>query len=207
MVERVIRVGTYLQVDQLGDGKGLTKREVDPFEGRAGQLIPPFVAEGSRGWSCKGSFVEPPVRTAVSELWIPDDIREPLEVIAAERIRVSAACHDRRKGLAALDDNRARELPTAQDFIQEQVVVQELLVSAKRQLVNHVAFEGIPDIEVRISVVRRGHKGVLDVLSSTMAAPAGRVQIVQEMRPDVAEVNHDPLAHTFLNNRLQRVVV
>ena len=52
------------------------------------------------------------------------------------------------KWLTTLNDDGARKLPAAEDLIQQEVIVQELLVSTKRQFIDNIPFERVPDIKV-----------------------------------------------------------
>ena len=185
------------KLDPFREVEGFAEPKVDPLECRASQLIPALVAEGSRGWGGKRSLIEPLVRTAVLQLRVPDNIGKPLKIITTQRVRVGAAGHDCTKGLTALNDDRGGKLPTAHDRIEQDVVVQELLVFPERQLVNSIAPECVPKIEVGVPIVRRRNKGVLDVLGAPMASPTGSVNIIQEVGPDVAELKLRPWLMRF----------
>src|ERR1700733_5028116 len=114
-------------MDPFREGEGFAERKVDPLKCGTRQLVPALVAERSRRWSGKGGLIEPLIGTAVLELRVPDHIRKPAEVIAGQRVRVGATGHDGSKGLPALDEDGARKLPAAHEFIEQEAVVQELL--------------------------------------------------------------------------------
>src|SRR5260370_24611594 len=77
----------------------------------------------------------------------------------------------------------------------------------KGQLIESMPLEGISYIKVRVAIVGLWIVGILPTLIASAASPARRVHIVEEVGPDVAEAVVESMAHTLLDNGLQRVVV
>src|ERR1700691_2555764 len=110
-------------MDPLREEEGFAESKVDPLECRPGQLIPALVEEGSRGWGGKGSLIEPLVRTAVCAFRIPACVGKPSKSGTTQQAQFSAARHNCAIVLAALNDYRGGKLPTADDRIEQGVVV------------------------------------------------------------------------------------
>src|SRR5271156_1097857 len=194
-------------MNAFGEAERLPQSKVDTVIRRTRQLIPPLVTERSRGWYSKGSLVKPLVRTAVLQLGVADHVWKPIKVVPRQRVGIASVGHDRGKRLAALHDDRSRELPSADHFVEQCAVVQELPAPSERKFIDPIAPESIANIEVGVPVVRRRNKRVLNLRRASVASPARGVVITQEMRPHIAEVKVETSAHAFLNHSLQRVVI
>src|ERR1700733_9752805 len=189
------------------EAERLPQSKVDTVIRRTRQLIPPLVTECSRGWYRKSSLVKPLVGATVLQLGGAALVWEPIKVVPRQRVGIGSAGHDRGKRLAALHDERSRQLPSADHFVEQRAVVQELPALSKRKLIDPIAPESIANIEVGVPIVCRRNKGVLNLRGASVASPARGVVITQEVRPHIAEVQIQTLAHAFLNHSLQRVVI
>src|SRR5215467_453576 len=83
--------------------------------------------------------------------------------------------------LTALNHERTRRLPSANQHIEQGVVVRELTSVSEGKLINHASLEGVADIEVRITVVSSWIECILVVLCTGAAAPTRRINRAEEV--------------------------
>ena len=96
---------------------------------------------------------------------------------------------------------------TAEDRVQNRVIVQERFSPSERQIVDHASFDGVPLIEVGVAVIGVSVMGILIRLRATPASPSGGVLIIQEVRPGVVCIEAQAVTKAPLNFRLECVVV
>ena len=143
---------------------------------------------------------------AAGEVRISDQVGE-LRIATRLIVRVVVVAGRNPERASTLDDPRARKTPAAGQQIERPVVVQELLIASEGQCVNRLPLEHIAHVEVGVAVVVARNKGVLVVLVTFAAAPTRRVEIIEEVRPRVVDVELQVVAEPLPDVALERVVV
>jgi len=164
MVEHIVRIRANLQAHPLSDGECFGKRQVNRAQPGAGQLIAPLIAECPGSGNSKGGLIEPLRDSTFHKVWVAYDVRIPGKAAAARGIRGGTVAHNRSKGLTALDDEQARDLPTTDKCIEDSAVVCELPALTKGQLIEEMTLESVSYIKVRVAIVSTWIVGILPTL-------------------------------------------
>src|SRR6185369_4562691 len=139
MVKDVAGIRAKLELHILPDRERLAEGEVDVAESWTVQAVPPGIAKRSRCWLGEGCFVEPllcSVESALAgEVRVPDYVGIPL-AIGGQRVRGRVIGHRHGIRLAAQEHQGARGLPSADQQIDQSVVVQEVASLAKWKLID-----------------------------------------------------------------------
>ncbi len=85
-------------------------------------------------------------------------------------------------------------------------MVEILFALAKRQFVRDDALEGVWNVKVGIGVVGGRIIPDLPVLRASTVAPSGRILLVQEVRPDVVDLEGQAVGIALGDSELKRIV-
>lgn len=178
MIECVDEVPAQFHVNSLSDIEALRQRHVHHYQLRPVQRRPPRIPESTRCRNRKRCGIKPAVQRSngcpvgASARRVRAYARHNVRVPRLTALSVALVIrHPHRVGVPALSDERGRDLPATDRFVQRLAVAEIRLAFADWQFVGDVPLERVACVEVRVAVVQARIVPDLPVLWPRRAAP------------------------------------